>query len=131
MSHLPAHPALEALKAIHEEVLSAHGGSGGLRDAALLESAISAPRATMMGQALFSDPVEIASAYLFYLCRNHPFVDGNKGTALATSLVFLSENGLLANEKLDVDLWEDLTLRVASGSCDRDQTAEALRKLLQ
>ena len=85
----------------------------------------------MMGQALFSDTVEIAAAYLFYLCRNHPFVDGNKRTALATCLVFLSENRLLSNEQLDVDLWEQLTLRVASSSYDRDQTAESLRRLLQ
>jgi death on curing protein len=51
---------------------------------------------------LFTDPVEIAAAYLFYLCRNHPFVDGNKRTALAACLVFLSENDLLPEEKLDV-----------------------------
>ena len=131
MSHFLSHPTVEAVKAIHKEVLAAHGGSGGLRDAALLESAIAAPQATMMGQPLFSDPVEIAAAYLFYLCRNHPFVDGNKRTALATCLVFLSENGLLPNEQLDVDLWEELTLSVASSVFDRDQTSESLRVLLR
>ena len=131
MSHLLSHPMVEAVKAIHEEVLTAHGGSRGLRNAALLESAIAAPQATMMGQALFSDAVEIAAAYLFYLCRNHPFVDGNKRAALATCLVFLCENRLLSNEQLDIDLWEELTLSVASSAYDRDQTAESLRKLLQ
>jgi len=131
MRHLLSQPTVEAVKAIHEEVLSAHGGSRGLRVATLLESAIAAPQATMIGQALFSDPVEITAPDLFYLCRNHPFVDGNKQTALATCLVLLSENGLLSNEQLDVDLWEQLTLRVASSSYDRDQTAEALSRLLQ
>ena len=125
------HPTVQAVKAIHAEVLAAHGGSDGLREEALLESAVAAPQATMMGAPLFSDPVEVAAAYLFYLCNNHPFVDGNKRTALATCLVFLTENGLLSNEKLDVDAWEALTLGVASSELDREQTTARLRKLLK
>ena len=125
-----AHPTVEAVKAIHPEVLAAHGGSAGLREEALLESAVAAPQATMMGEPLFTDPVEIAAAYLFYLCRNHPFVDGNKRTALATCLVFLSENELLPEERLDRDTWEALTLDVAASRLDREQTTKRLRKLL-
>ena len=79
---------------------------------------------------MFTDPVEIAAAYLFYLCRNHPFVDGNKRTALATCLVFLSENGSLPSEKLDAGAWEALTLDVAASRLDRVQTTQRLRKLL-
>jgi death-on-curing protein len=75
--------------------------------------------------------MEIAAAYLFYLCQNHPFVDGNKRTALATCLVFLSENGLLPDEDLDTDAWEKLTLGVASGELDREQAAKVLRKLVK
>jgi death on curing protein len=126
-----SHPTVEAVKAIHAEVLAAHGGGAGLREEALLESAVAAPQATMMGEPLFTDPVEIAAAYLFYLCRNHPFVDGNKRAALATCLVFLSENDLLPNEKLDVDAWEALTLDVAASRLDREQTTTRLRKLLR
>ena len=125
-----AHPTVEAVKEIHLEVLAAHGGSLGIREEALLESAIAAPQATMMGQPLFTDPVEIAAAYLFYLCRNHPFIDGNKRTALATCLVFLSENELLPEEQLDADAWESLVLGVASSQLDRDQTCVELKKLL-
>lgn len=125
------HPTVAAVKAIHREVLAAHGGGTGLRDAGLLESAVAAPQATMMGAALFTDPVELAAAYLFYLCRNHPFVDGNKRTALATCLVFLSENGLLAEEALDQAAWEELTLAVASSQLDRAQTTAQLRKLVK
>ena len=125
------HPTVEAVKAIHAAVLAAHGGGAGLREAALLESAVAAPQATMMGAALFTDPVEIAAAYLFYLRRNHPFVDDNKRTALATCLVFLSENDLLPEEKLDVDAWEALTLDVAASRLDREQTTTRLRKLLR
>jgi death-on-curing protein len=131
MSKALVHPTVSAVKAIHAEVLAAHGGSEGLRDEALLESAVAAPQATMMGTPLFSDPVEVAAAYLFYLCSNHPFVDGNKRTALATCLVFLSENGLLLDEKLDADAWEALTLGVASSELDREQTTARLKKLLR
>ena len=126
-----AHPTSESVRAIHVEVLDAHGGRPGLRDLALLESAVAAPQATMAGEPLLSDPVEIAAAYLFYLCRNHAFVDGNKRTALATCLVFLSENGLLPEEELDLEPWLALTLDVASSRIDRVQTTRRLRKLLR
>lgn len=126
-----SHPTPEAVKAIHAEVLAAHGGSTGLRDAALLESAVAAPQASMLGEPIFRDPIEIAAAYLFYLCRNHPFVDGNKRTALATCLVFLSENELLPDEKLDLLAWEELILKVAASQIDREQTTAWLRKLLR
>lgn len=130
MKQALSHPTVEAVKAIHAEVLAAHGGGAGLRDEGLLESAVAAPQATMMGEPLFTDPVEIAAAYLFYLCRNHPFVDGNKRMALATCLVFLSENNLLPDERLDVDAWEALTLAVAGSEIDRDETTRRLRRLL-
>ena len=124
------HPTVEAVKAIHREVLQAHGGSAGIRDEGLLDSAVAAPQATMMGKPMFSEPVEVAAAYLFYLCRNHPFIDGNKRTALATCLVFLSENGLLSKEKLDTDVWEQLVLDVAASRIDREETTKRLAKVL-
>ena len=124
------HPTVEAVKAIHREVLQAHGGSAGIRDEGLLDSAVAAPQATMMGKPMFREPVEVAAAYLFYLCRNHPFIDGNKCTALATCLVFLSENGLLSQEKLDADVWEQLVLDVAASRIDREETTKRLAKVL-
>ena len=124
------HPTVEAVKAIHREVLQAHGGSAGIRDEGLLDSAVAAPQATLMGKPMFREPVEVAAAYLFYLCRNHPFIDGNKRTALATCLVFLSENGLLKQEKLDTDIWEQLVLDVATSRIDREETTKRLGKVL-
>ena len=124
------HPTVEAVKAIHREVLQAHGGSAGIRDEGLLDSAVAAPQATMMGKPMFSEPVEVAAAYLFYLCRNHPFIDGNKRTALATCLVFLYENGYLSQEKLDVNAWEQLVLYVAASRIDREETTKRLGKVL-
>ena len=131
MSSVIRHLTVEGVKAIHREVLSAHGGADGLRDEGLLESAVAAPQATMMGQPLISDPVEIAAAYLFYLCRNHAFVDGNKRTALAACLVFLDQNEMLPKEKLPADKWEEFVLEVASSKLDRDATTRRLRKLLK
>ena len=130
MSAVIKHPTIEAVIAIHSEVLAAHGGSPGMRSRELLESAIAAPQATMMGTPLISDPIEIAASYLFYLCSNHAFVDGNKRVALATCLVFLSENGLLKNESLNVDEWENLTLAVVAGVLSRDEVTAKLRKLV-
>jgi death on curing protein len=131
LSKAPRHLTLEAIKAIHREVLAAHGGAAGIRDETLLESAVAAPQATMMGQSLISDPVEIAAAYLFYICRNHPFLDGKKRTALAACLVFLETNELLPIAKLPVDKWEKLMLDVAANKIDRATTTQQLRKLLK
>jgi len=125
------HLTVSAVKAIHAEVLAAHGGARDIRDQALLESAVAAPQASMMGQPLISDPVEIAAAYLFYLCRNHPFIDGNKRTALAACLVFLQGNDLLPSTKLSTDEWETFVLDVAESRLTRDQTTARLRKLLK
>jgi len=125
------HPTLDAVLVIHEEVLAAHGGSTGLRDKGLLESAIAAPQATIFGESVFEDGIEIAGAYLYYLCQNHPFIDGNKRVALATCLIFLSENGLIQNETLDCYDFEGLTLDVASSKLSREQAAARLRRLLR
>ena len=124
------HPTLDAVLAIHEEVLAADGGSDRIRDKGLLESAIAAPQATIFGKPFFKEDIEIAGAYLFYLCQNHPFADGNKRVALATCLVFLSENDLLPSEHLDLDTWEAFTLDVASSKYDRESATARLRELM-
>jgi death-on-curing protein len=131
LSEQVLHLTVAAVKAIHAEVLAAHGGAAGIRDETLLESAIAAPQATMMGQPLISDPIEIAGAYLFYLCRNHACIDGNKRTALAACLVFLESNNLLPEAKLPTDEWEEFVLEVASSKLDRDGTKRRVRKLVK
>ena len=130
MSKTLKHLTVEAVKAVHREVLAAHGGAAGIRDETLLESAVAAPQATMMGQPLISDSIEIAAAYLFYICRNDPFLDGNKRTALAACLVFLETNQLSPIAKLPVAEWEKLMLDVAASKIDRTTTTQRLRKLL-
>lgn len=130
MSRVWKHLTADGVKAIHAQVLAAHGGGEGLRDLALLESAVAAPQATWGGEPIMTDPHEIAAAYLFYLCRSHAFVDGNKRVALASCLTFLNLNGLWDMRKLLVDDWESLVLDVAASKLDRDQTTKRLKVLV-
>ena len=119
--------------AVHAEVISAHGGRPGIRDRALLESAVAAPRASHAGKPLIANVIGVAAAYLFYLSRNHPFIDGNKRTALATCLVFLQVNGYLPKPSLPseaIDDWEALAWDVAASRIDRAETTRRLRRLL-
>ena len=119
----------EGVLAIHAEVLAAHGGSPGLRDQGLLESAVAAPQASFGGELLIQEPVAVAAAYLFYLCRNHPFVDGNKRTAMTAAITFLRLNGI--EPAPDGPEWEELVLDVAASRIDREETTARLRKLLR
>src|SRR5208282_5229590 len=111
------------------EAIARFGGSTGIREVALLESAVAAPQASFGGKSPYADLVEVAGAYLFYLCRNHPFVDGNKRAALGACIVFLRLNGI--EPKLDGPEWEALTLAVAASEIERDEVTVRLRKLLQ
>ena len=122
------HLTVEIVAEIHAEAIATFGGSDGIRERALLESAVAAPQATFGGKSPYSDLAEVAAAYLFYLCRNHPFMDGNKRAALGACIVFLRLNGI--EPRRDRPDWEELTLAVASGGLDRDQATERLRKLL-
>lgn len=122
------HLTVASVEAIHEAVLEAHGGRPGIRDRNLLESAVAAPQATFGGSSVFVDLIEVAAAYLFFLCRNHPFIDGNKRVGLASCLVFLRLNGIEPGP--DSEDWENLTLDVAASRLDRDATTVRLRALL-
>ena len=122
------HLDLATILQIHEAVLGAFGGGAGIRDRNLLESAVAAPQATFGGASVFVDLIEVAAAYLFFLCRNHPFIDGNKRVGLACCLVFLRLNGIEPGP--DSEDWENLTLDVAASRLDRDATTVRLRTLL-
>jgi len=122
------HLTVEIVREIHAEAIARFGGSDGVRDPALLESAVAAPQASFGGKSAYKDLTDVAAAYLFYLCRNHPFVDGNKRAALSACIVFLRLNGI--EPRPDGPKWEDLTLAVASSALDRDEATLRLRKLL-
>jgi death-on-curing protein len=123
------HLTVEIVREIHAEAIAKFGGSDGVRDLTLLESAISAPQASFGGRSPYKDLTEVAAAYLFYLCQNHPFIDGNKRTALGACIVFLRLNGI--EPEADGPAWEELTLAVAASEIDREQTTRRFRKLLR
>lgn len=119
---------VEIVRAIHAEAIARFGGSDGVRDSALLESAVAAPQASFGGNSPYRDLAEVAAAYLYYLCRNHPFIDGNKRAALGSCIVFLRLNGV--EPKSDGQEWEELVLAITAGSLDREQATIKLRELL-
>lgn len=79
---------------IHEEMIGRYGGSMGVRDRGLLESAMAAPQSGFGGQYLHADVYQMAAAYLFHITKNHPFIDGNKRVGAMTAFVFLKLNKL-------------------------------------
>ena len=122
------HLTVEIVREIHQAAIRDFGGSDGIRENALLESAVAAPQATFGGKAIYASLTEIAGAYLYYICRNHPFLDGNKRTALGACLVFLRLNGV--ETKPDGPEWEQLVLDVAASRIDREETTKRLGKVL-
>jgi death on curing protein len=120
------HLSIETVVEIHAEAIKQFGGLNGVRDENLLASAVIAPQSTFGGKSPYHDLAEIAAAYLFYICNNHPFLDG-KRTAMMAAIVFLRINGI---ETLpDSAEWERLMLDVASSKINRDETTRRLRKL--
>ncbi len=119
---------MEIVREIHAEAIARFGGSEGVRDSALLESAVAVPQASFGGRSPYRDLAEVAAAYLYYLCRNHPFIDGNKRAALGACIVFLRLNGV--KPRPDGPEWEELVLAIASGSLDREKATIRLRELL-
>ena len=123
------HLTVDQVLEIHAAAIAMFGGSNGLRELTLLQSAVAAPQSSFGGVSTFSDTVEVAAAYLYYLCSNHPFVDGNKRVALGACLVFLQINGYKTVP--DSADWENLTLAVAASLLSRDEITVTLRKLLE
>ena len=121
------HLTVEIVRDIHSAALREFGGLDGVRDENLLLSAILTPQSSFCGASPYADSAEVAAAYLFYLCRNHPFLDGNKRTALGAAIVFLQLNGF--EPEPDSDEWYALTLGVASGEFDRAEATRQLRLL--
>ena len=117
----PTFLTLDEVLAIQAEQIERYGGSEGLRDSDLLASAVALPAATYGGEFLHSTLFEMGAAYLFHICSNHPFLDGNKRTALASCLTFLWLNDL--EVVADPDEIADLVLGVADGSIGKAQVA--------
>jgi len=112
--------------AFHADQIRVSGGSPGLRDAGMLDSALALPATSYSGEFVHGDLYEMAAAYLFHLASNHPFVDGNKRVAAVAALTFLYLNGV----DLDVATkdFETLVMNVARGKVEKSEIAVFLRK---
>lgn len=122
----PEFLTLDEVLGMHADQIRVYGGASGLRDLELLRSAISMPETTFDDEYLHPSVFEMAAAYLFHLARNHPFVDGNKRTALMCALVFLGLNG----ERLQADpgALYSLVDGVAAGEVDKAEVSVFLRR---
>lgn len=105
--------------AIHRDTLENEGGRRGIRDIALIESAVATPMAFFAGQYLHPDIVSMAASLMFSLIGNHGFVDGNKRVGTLAALVFLDVNGIETFPSAQE--LERVALGVASGAIDKDE----------
>lgn len=117
---------VEEVIQIHDELVSEYGGLHGIRDMGLLISAIEMPKATMFGEYLHESIYDKASAYLYHIVCNHAFLDGNKRTGAATTLIFLSQNG--CDIKFDMKEFEELVCDVAQGKISKEIISKFLSK---
>lgn len=111
---------------IHLDQVASFGGTAGVRDKGLLESALAQPQATFFGEYLHKTIYEQAAAYLYHIAKNHPFIDGNKRTAFAVMDTFLRINGYILNTN-DEETYI-LVLKVAEGRIDKNEIAQYLEK---
>jgi death on curing protein len=113
----PVFLSLDEVLEIHEQQIERYGGSAGLRDPAGLESAVATPQATFGGEFLHPSIPAMAAAYLFHLCQNHAFIDGNKRVGANAAITFLLMNNW------DTPFGEEelvaLVLSVASGGLNK------------
>ena len=113
---------LEEVLAIHRDQIRRYGGLEGIRDPGLLGSALAMPMAQFEGMFLHADLFAMASAYLFHIAQNHPFIDGNKRTAAVAAIWFLMLNDKEVTAE-ETDL-EQMVLAVARGELGKEGIGE-------
>jgi death-on-curing protein len=113
---------------IHNNQIELYGGAFGVRDISLISSAISIPKSTFDGKYLYTDLYEMAAAYIFHICQNHPFIDGNKRVALVSGLVFLEFNNIIIIDDPNEELYT-IMMNVSSGKCNKETISNILRIL--
>jgi death-on-curing protein len=108
----------------HEQLIQTYGGSHGIRDEKLLDSALGQPEVTFEGKYLHDNLIKMAAAYGYHICNNHPFIDGNKRIALVAMDVFLQRNGyeIKATEKETYSM----IMKLASGKLSKDELVQWL-----
>ena len=110
----PVFLTLDEILEIHQQQIELYGGLAGGRDSAGLESAMATPRASFSGGFLHASIPAMAAAYLFHICQNHPFLDGNKRAGANAAITFLLMNGW--EPDFEPDELVELVRAVASGA---------------
>jgi death on curing protein len=118
----------DVVLAVHPRQLAEHGGGEGLRDEGLLQSALARPQNLLAYSAPSPDLASLAAAYAYGIARNHPFVDGNKRTALIVARLFLLLNGmdLVATQEEKYSTF----LALAAGELSEENLANWVRQHL-
>ncbi len=119
--------SVEDVLQIQEDTVQIEGGRPGLLDPKLLESAVMTPPQRYEGRYLHEDVAAMAAAYLYHLCQNHAFHDGNKRAAAFSTVIFLHVNGFAIPEPVDL---ESVTLRIASSTMDKGEVTEWIRSIV-
>lgn len=117
---------VEQVLFLHSRIIDETGGSHGIRDLGLLQSAVARPAATFGGKGLYSDIFHKAAALMESLIKNHPFIDGNKRTAVTAGGIYLARNGYIL-ETSQQEL-ERFTLAVATKKVTVDAAAEWFKR---
>ena len=129
MKKTPRFLSVNNVLQLHSDTIAQEGGGAGVREPGLLESAVLMPQQQFGGEYLHPTIGDMAAAYLFHLCMNHPFIDGNKRVAVLAMLVFLDLNGV---KKLPPPKWLEMTtLKVASGTMGKSEFTKELKKILK
>jgi death-on-curing protein len=126
MTPYPIFLSVAEFLAIHKNQVELYGGEKTVRDLSLLTSAIAIPESIFEGQYLHKDIFEMAAAYAYHICMNHPFIHGNKRTGLVAALVFLDFNGIWIDDPEGI-LYETMK-SIASGKKQKEYLADILRK---
>lgn len=116
---------LQEVIEIQKDLIDRFGGSHGLRDKGLLESAVISPSSTFAGEYLNKDIFEMATSYLYGLTKNHAFIDGNKRVGVYISILFLELNDYEVN--LDNDQVYDLGIKTADSTYSKEDIIEILK----
>ncbi len=125
----PNFPNRDEVLLLHADQIATFGGTAGVRDQGLLDSALAQPQATFGGKLLHPTLADQAAAYLYHLSRNHPFIDGNKRTAFGVMDAFIEVNGYRLT--LTDDEAYELTMQVTQGQMSKTDLAGILTQVLE
>lgn len=117
--------SLDVIIAIHDDLIERYGGSQGIRDIGLLQSALSRPQASFGGEDLYPEILDKAAALFHSLIFNHAFVDGNKRTSISALARFLYLNGY--ELKLDLKEFVNFPIRVERNHLDIPEISKWLK----